>query len=80
METHIDTTYRLEPSDQVCVTPFHDGTVGLHSFQSFRIDFSPEHIPILEKLIAALVLKRDAGPGAEKEARSALDMAERTEA
>jgi len=67
MKIHFSATYQPEKSDNVCVTPFHDGTVGLHSMDAFRVDLGPEHIPIIEQLLAALILKRDAGPGAEEE-------------
>lgn len=70
MTTHTSVTYAFDKLDLLIVTPFHDDSVGFHSPQGLRIDLTPEHIPIVEQLLAALIAKRDkTGPEVDPCAR-----------
>ena len=63
MKSVTSTVYVLEADDLVHSTRFEDGSVGLScpryptskdSTRGFRIDFLPQHIPVLESVIALL--------------------------
>lgn len=54
MRIRIETIYK---AGNPLVTPFDDGSVGLHEMDldgGYRVDFRPEHLPALRELIQKL--------------------------